>query len=345
MLWASEVWQRPLVMMEWDEGILLTIAIATFFVGGSAMILTRSRISVRRVFAVTVACGLVFLGIATMTHLSAVHTLMKHRNVQDAIYSPPSRAASSSWMDTISEWMNGPLMDSLDWILGSVDLSSRKGNHLEDQALDQLLESSRWRVRKAFIHAIMRDEDTVVVATRNWHRIFPAVVGQDVTLARRQEVLRDFTGIAQDASTTSKSRNAAIFWMGLIVATDMEAFEKDRPRVRDLMLSVDMPPISETGDVWMRVLNTLLSMDEPGEQAALAKRLIRDQALLRRAVRECVRGIEEWTEKIIFEIENLDDAGDSTSAAALWLDLHHLIEDRNEHAVEIGTCDDDPQFP
>jgi len=202
----------------------------------------------------------------------------------------------------------------------------RAAAHYQDEPLGHILEASRWRVRKAFLREIITNEKYVILMTMNWQRLFPAMIGQDVTLARRHELMRLLDTLTKNKSTAATSRDAAVFWMGLIVLTDFEAFAAQRTRVRDMMLASDNPPMSLSSDVWMRVLNALIAFDDHEKITTFSSRLARDGMLLRRAVREGVRGIESQAKAVIHEIKTLDARGERAAAAALWLDLRLLIE-------------------
>jgi hypothetical protein len=331
-LWACEVWQRPLAMMKWDEGIILAVAVAMICAGGSLVLLNGSRLRWFRAILVLVSGCMMIAGISKMAHVSAIRELIRHHEVANSIGVDSKAGVLPRWLESLREWWDSGRRARPE----SSGLIVTKKRHsyegLDGQALDHLLESSRWRVRKAFLLEIMHHEAANVVVTRDWHRLFPAVVGQDVTLARRRELLSLLDAMANDASTLVTIHNVAVFWMGLIVVTDVQAFAADRARVRDLMLSCDDPPMSLTGDVWMRVLNVLMAFDGPTGQATHSKRLTRDGMLLRRAVREGVRGIDRWTGSVIKEIEALDTGNDPLAATALWLDLHHLIANQDGHA-------------
>ena len=47
----------------------------------------------------------------------------------------------------------------------------------DSMPFDHILETCRWPVRKEFTMRIMRDDNAHTLATRDWHRLFPAVIG------------------------------------------------------------------------------------------------------------------------------------------------------------------------
>lgn len=75
---------------------------------------------------------------------------------------------------------------------------------------------------------VMNDANAVVLATRDWRRLLPAIVGQDVTLAGRNELIGLQHELSNDPSAAPACRDAATFWMGLIILTDTPEFERWR---------------------------------------------------------------------------------------------------------------------
>jgi len=320
--WAIEVWQRPDSMLHWDERLMLVAALVGFSTGSVLLLIAGHAARLRHALIVTTFCGLAFAGICVTAHTSAVKGLLRHRDLVPSSHDLRVLDALNTHDEEFPEkWIN--------------EFLSRF--RYQDEPLDHLLEASRWRVRKAFLQEIITDEKHVGLVARNWQRLFPAVIGQDVTLARRHELMRRLDTLAKEESAAASIRNAAVFWMGLIVLTDTKLFAAERTRVRDMMLASDDPPMNLTGDVWMRVLNALVAFDAPEKIAPLSIGLTRDRILLRRAVREGLRGIETQAEAVIHEIEMLDAGGERTAAAALWLDLRLLIARADGQSVHTDT--------
>jgi hypothetical protein len=330
-LWASEVWQRPMRAWDWSEPILLGTAVVAFVASGLSLLLTRPGIALVRALGVCLFCVIGFLATSWLSHWGAVNDLVKLSKASLDNVHVLAPGGSTSWTEEIGERWDELKREiaKKTGISGASD--EREYSGYKGQALDVLLESSRWRVRKAYIQAILRDEDVVRIATHKWHRIFPAVIGHDVTLAKRRELMDELSTLSRDASTAPDTRDAAIFWAGLIITTDLKEFDGERARVRDLMLTTDHPPRSLTGDVWMRLLDVLMSPDTATANADAAAKLTRDSKLLRRAVREGLRGIDASIPAVVQEIQKLDEARQHRAAAALWLDLHHLVRERDEH--------------
>ena len=135
-----------------------------------------------------------------------------------------------------------------------------------------------------------------------------------------------FDGFVAAEATPSACRDAAVFWMALLVLTDVEAFGDWSDRVLTLMLATDDPPMSRTGDVWMRALDLLIGLIPEENHAELTAPLAGDAMLLRRALRQRVRGIHHHFELIVREIESLDSHGDHASAGAVWADLKRVAD-------------------
>lgn len=190
-------------------------------------------------------------------------------------------------------------------------------SHLYDQPVEALLAIFEWEIRREFMQRMMMDEAKATLLVLEWPRMFPVVSGQDVTLANRLEMLDWLDGRSCEAST---------FWMALVVLTDPEAFAGWRVPVRDRMLAADDPATLPEADAWMRALNLLLAMDAPGDAVALTQPLLRHPNLMRRALRERVRGMDGHLPAMLDALVAIDADGGIHAAAAMWVDLKHLAE-------------------
>lgn len=314
--WATEVWARQEWMFKVNEHHLLAAGVIGLL-AGFGFISTSLRASFRRKLSFTLlAGGLTFAAIFGLAHLLSVRSLWREARAgeyrADADY-PWYAGIQTRWDDfVIEKFYDKPVHPT--W---------RRYNY-RDESTDHLVETSRWRVRKAFILRIAGDEDKALLAIYNWHWLFPAIIGQDVALARRQELLHEFAQLSRREDVPGPCRDVMLLWMGLIVLTDHEAFAEHRVAIRDAMLTRENPSFAMTGDVWMRVLNSLLAFDPPESRAGLVARFAQNPEMLRRAVRESLRGIEEQSDAILSEISRLDKFHRTTEAAALWLDLLNL---------------------
>lgn len=314
--WAVEVWLRQEWMFKVNENHLLAAGLLGLLAGFYLVGLSRGVRRTRNILRSLVGCALTFAVIFGFAHSSSVGALWEQTKVgKDNLPDP-------------GPWYGG-LQDRWDKYVAkkfygnSVRPTWRRYNYW-DEEFDHLVETSRWRVKKAFILRIAKDEEKALLAISSWHWLLPAVIGQDVTLARRQELLREFGELSKRDGLLALCLDAMLLWMGLIILTDHEAFAEHRVGIRDAMLARESPAFAMTGDVWMRVLNSLLAFDPPETTAKLVAGYVRNPDMLRRAVRESLRGIEQHAEAVLAEITRLDQLDRPSEAAALWLDLPHL---------------------
>lgn len=337
-MWALEPWLRPLVLLRVDERWLLAAAIAGWAIAAIAWPgKWRGRWWWWRAGIGTVLCvGFLFAASIPAREL-AMRMLMRNWDIHNAFHGdPPQWEDRDAWTKHFNERWFYMGMELPEWKQigeNSIGASSRSTQYRPRfTPFDHLLETSRWPLRKFFIMQVMRDPNAVVLSTRDWHRLFPAIVGQDVTMARRNELIGLLHEISNDASAAPATRDAATFWMGLTILTDAPEFERWHSMVRDAMLAIGDPPMSLTGDVWMRVLDALLAFDT--DPTSSVEHLTNSRVLLRRAVRERVRGMEAHIPAIIREIEKFDEAGQPAAAMALWIDLKQMMDrvpDRQDH--------------
>lgn len=335
-IWALEPWLRPLTLVRVDDPWLLAAAITGWAAAAFAWPGKCRRSWWWRAGVATVLCLAGMIAAPTQAGKVAVRMLMRSWEIHYAFHDePPEWIDHDPWTKHFSERWFYLGKETPEWEMHGENAiggtMSSTQYHPRFTPYDHLIETSRWSFRKTYIMKVMRDEKAVVLATRDWHRLFPAIVGQDVTLACRNELIDLLHAISGDASAAPASRQAATFWMGLIVLTDAPEFERWQQPVRDAMLASDDPPMSHTGDVWMRVLDALLAFD--ADPAASAEILTKDGVLLRRAVRERVRGMEAHVHAIMHEIDRLDNAGHPRAATALWLDLKHIARDSKDDAL------------
>ncbi len=234
-----------------------------------------------------------------------------------------------------------PVLDRLNdhgvWVPSKRNQGDEMPYHVHNYRLERLLEVCRWNVRSEFLRRMMLDEKHAEFLMRDWHRIFPAVTGQDVTLANRTEIIGWLDQLAVDAGTDGKIRDIATFWMALVVLTDPESFAAWREPVRDRMLASDDPPLHFSGDVWMRALDLLLVYDSEDEVVALTERLTRDSDLMRRALREGVRGMEGHIDLVMAEIERQNARWATRVTTAMWVDLKHLTDRMPDSEIRSQT--------
>lgn len=345
-LWASEPWQRPLSILGVADGIWLAIAIAGF--GAGVVVWPASgplRWGWRAVGCIAISF---FLPTALQVRSSAaVKALLNHDVILDIVSSGSAHpTASKSWQDRLKEFWREEILHFFEVPRSYSSMGVLK-HDIPPDAYDHLLETCRWPTRRAFLHEIFDDELRVHLATNHWHRLFPAIIGQDVSLSHRTELLDWLDVKTADQSTPAACRDAAAFWMALIVLTDAEAFAPWAERTLSHMLASEAPPVSTahfmwmrpSGDVWMRALDLLLAMMPEDTHAALTAPLARDSTLLRRAFRQRVRGMQHHADAIMEEIEALDKENRNTTAAAVWLDLKRVADQlaTGDHADDINV--------
>lgn len=322
--WSQEIWQRPVVLLRVDERWLFNVS-----AGGMLFAVIAWPGRRRRGFwwKRAVLGGVIIastMGAAYFTGRdSAVEDLKQHRALtgsNEFIWPPTDQRLA--WLLPVREWLEdrGVPVPTGHRAADPVPYS------ISEEPIEHLVETSRWQVRHEFMRDMMRDENRAAYLVYEWHRWFPAVTGQDVTLARRSEMIEWLETLADDSSAAKTSRDAATFWIGLIVLTDVDAFAYWRVLVRDAMLACDDPPMCHSGDVWIRVLDVLLAFDSRDETVALTRKLLREPTLLRRALRERVRGMAGHMQPIMDEIERQDALGIVDVPMAMWVDLRHLAD-------------------
>lgn len=212
VLWASEPWQRPLFLLRVADGFWLGIAIAGF--GASAVVWPA--FGTRRHWAWR-AMGCIALSgfiLPTALHVrgsAAVAALLDHDEVwkiSEPGFSRPD--PQQSWVDVMKKFWREEILHFFEaprTYLASDGLEEI----IPPDAYDHLLETCRWPTRRAFICEILTDESRVRLATHHWHRMFPAVIVQDVTLSHRSEWLEWLDERAAEKSTPAACRDAAAF--------------------------------------------------------------------------------------------------------------------------------------
>jgi hypothetical protein len=328
-MWALEPWLRPLILLHVNERWLLAAAIAGWATAAFAWPGKWRRSCWWRAGVAGVLCVGCMIAASIPAREVAMRMLMRSLPVHSAFKDDaPKWRERDAWTKHFDEHWFYFGKKSPEW--KQIGENSFDGNFTSTQyrteftPFDHLIETSRWSFRKFFIMEVMQHERAVELATRDWHRLFPAIIGQDVTLARRNELIGLLHKLSNDPSVAPASRDAATFWMGLIVLTDAPAFEHWRLPVRDAMLASEDPPMSLTGDVWMRVLDALLAFDDDPETSV--GMIIHNRSLLRRALRERVRGMEAHIPAIIEAVDVLDAHGHSGADTVIWMDLKQLLD-------------------
>jgi len=327
LMWANEPWQRPLRVIRVADATWLAIAILGFATGAAAWpIRGLNRWGwAWRAAASAAVCTTILTSFLHMRRTAAVEALLDHDEVMGIVTPGFSRPKSTpSWFDDLRQ----DFAHGIRTILGISKTPSGTGLNTEvpPDAYDHFLETCRWPTRRAFIQEILGNESRARLATHHWHRLFPAVIGQDVTLARRSELLDWLDGLATSASAHPTCRDAAAFWMALIVLTDADAFGDWGDRTIQLMLESNVPPMSLTGDVWMCALDLLIALTPEENHAELAAPLTRDPMLVRRATRQRVRGMQHHARAITREIESLEQQWQHRAATAIWFDLMRMAK-------------------
>lgn len=298
-MWAVEIWQRPLVLIRLDERGLPVLAVLGLLAAVWVWPAAARTSWRRRLGGWLVLCAATFSLAPMLGRMLAVNALANHETIRttfdDPSLSPP--APPTGFMAHLRE-----LLDDigLPEIIPDPGRGYRSGSNFFHQ-----LETSRWPVRRAWLDRMLRDKSDAKGVFENWNHLFPAVVGQDVTLRNRLDLLHRLERHAVDPSLPAAGRDVATLWMGLIVLTDATEFASWRVPVRDAMLAHFNPPMARTGDIWMRVLDVLLAFDPPEEVARLTRPLMDDDMLMCRALRERMRGIDAHLGRILQRMEAL----------------------------------------
>lgn len=327
VLWASEPWQRPLWLGRVSDGPWLALAIACFVAGAAAMPWAgRWRWATRVSAAILLCAGVPYVAMQ-MQREAAVTSLLEHQEVLRVTDPGLARPAThESWFEGFMDFLDRDVLPRVGIDRGASSSSGLITTEPPDP-YDHLLETCRWPTRRAFLREVFAEDTRLRLATHDWHRLLPAMTGQDVSLAHRTELMDWLAGIANESSPSAAARrDAAAFWMALIVLTDAEAFATHAERTLALMHASDDPPIGATGDAWMRAFDLLLAMMPDSRHAELTAAFARKPKLLRRATRERVRGMVHHAAAIMEEIRSLDEGGRHQTAAAMWLDLMRLAD-------------------
>jgi len=329
-LWAIEVWQRPLRTIHLDENWMRFAAISASLI---AMIAwpgnLRRRWWLRAGIWATV-CTSVGFCLHFAAREAAARALFKHPLVIEASWSwitTPPPSPPGFWSEIFAELRDKIQFPAIDRY------------HPDDEYLPHLIETSRWPVRRAWIEKVMRNQGAAFLVTAEWNHYFPAVVGQDVTLRNRRELIELLNDIHLDPSLSHTNRDAAVLWMSLIVLTDPVEFADRRVQVRDAMLKQNHPPWAGREDVGMRMIDALLAFDTHDEAARLTQRFLDDDYLTRRALRERVRGFDAHVDAIIQTIEGQERTINFRYSAAMLVDLIQMVSRMSDEAAAARTRD------
>jgi hypothetical protein len=317
---SIDAWQRPGVFSTWNGGwFLLAAAVLTAWWLQRLIRGTDARQRWLRIFCVAACFLIAAVGLRLGSDILGAQRLL-HQMIQ------PYPQPRSEWLENTLDWVEGNLDKAgipTDWLPEAPDESSAD----LETALYHHLETSRPSLRLRFAREAMTTAKPDLFrrparpALTSWHRLFPPVTGADVTLRQRQRLWKIARDLHADGRAAAESRMAAALWMGLIVATDPEAFAEWRPVARKAMLSWIDPPMADTGDIWMRTLDLLLLPDPVDIQTSLTAQAAADPTWLRRAVRERVRAVSGHLRSAL---EILADSGSQDPGEpeiALWCDL------------------------
>ena len=313
--WGVEPWMRPLVWCRWPDAVWLALACAS----GLGMVAATAcgGGQPRRWLRVAGASAAVVL-LLGWTHWGGGRVALD-RLCHDEMIQPKAPAPGSGGTG-LMEWLRDKGYNLPEWL-------DRFANAEREESPDlrRLLACSRWPLRRAFVEQMMPQAEPAKILAGRWHGFFPAVLGPDVELKQRRELMAVLNRIRTNKTLSADSQQAATLWMGLVFLTDPPEFREWREPLRDAMLACANPLPWETGDCWMRVLDTLLAFDPPAQWGNLTAPLASWPLLLRRAVRERVRGMACHFDAIADEVEASERAGDWNAALALWLDTGRLL--------------------
>jgi hypothetical protein len=319
-----ESWQRPIYLLRIDERLLLGAGI-----GGILLAIFawpegwRVATWQRRAFAAALGLAAFFTGGHLVVRENATRDLLRHPTVLQAMgIEVPEPSGSDSWIDSTLEWLDDHGVP----VPRRNILEQSQPYSIHEEPIWHLLESSRWPVRFEFMQRLMRNEKGTNFLLNDWNTLFPAITGQDVKLKRRTAMLERLEILSNDTAVDATLRDTAIFWQSLIVISDPKSFADERTPIVHRMLANENPPTFRTGDVWMRALGMLLVHDPTDQQISHLGRLAHDPTLLRRALRERIRGIEGHVPALLQDLENEESYGAHQSAMAIWLDLKHLAD-------------------
>ncbi len=295
-MWLSaiEVWQRPLWTINLDENWMRFAAISASLIAMIAWPGNQRRRWWLRAGIWATACTSMGFFLHFAAREAAARALFKHPVVEEA---------SWSWITTSPPSPPGFWSEIFAELRDKIQLPAIDRYRPDDEYLPHLIETSRWPVRRAWIEKMMHDEGAAFLVTNGWNHYFPAVVGQDVTMRNRRELIELLNDIHLDPSLPDTSRDAAVLWMSLIVLTDPVEFADWRVPVRDAIFKQNHPPWAGRMDVGMRIIDALLAFDTHDEAARLTQSFINDAYLTRRALRERVRGFDSHATAIIEAIE------------------------------------------
>ncbi len=251
-----------------------------------------------------------------MTHVAANqlcrHPALTTTDVDSWVEKPPR----PEWFEWALSVVNGMVATLDPW-------GQPHGEFRRITRLEHAVESSHWRVRKEFVSMMLEDVHGAETLVARWNDLFPAVIGQDVDLIHRQELMEMFNVVRLDEKIPLESKQSATLWMGLIFLTDPPEFMEWRSRIRDALFAAEHPPLDEAGDCWMRIADCMLSDEDPAEWARLTAGFVGSKDLLLRATRERVRGMGHGT-AIADEAQHAEARGNASAALALWLDAGRL---------------------
>ncbi len=204
--------------------------------------------------------------------------------------------------------------------LDAIESWLKKPENNNPSRLEAEVECRPWRTRLAFVRMMLDEPKYAKHLFLYWGDLFPAVVGPDVDLEQRRELMELLDDVRVAKASTKHARCSATLWMGLIFLTDPPEFASWRPQIRDAVFTVTDAPYDEAGDIWFRMADTLLAFEDPADWSSITQTFASDPIALRRAVRERMRGMA--SQHAAIEAEGLVDP---EGLPALWLDAGRLL--------------------
>ena len=159
--WAVEVWLRQEWMFKVNENHLLAAGLLGL-VGGFYLVgLSRGVRRTRNILRSLVGCGLAFAVLFGFAHSSSVGALWEQTKFgKDNLPDP------GTWYGGLQDRWDKFVVEKF------YDKSTQHpwGRYnYRDEEFDHLVETSRWRVKKAFILRIAKDEEKALLAISSWH--------------------------------------------------------------------------------------------------------------------------------------------------------------------------------
>jgi len=322
LLWGLERWQRPSFTRIPSDGMLLLVA--CLGVLGMAVLqgFKNKAAHFWRRLLIVCLCGVVLLlALHFGCREMAVSALKTRLDEHSSLPSGWVKVGSETLSTKLHKLLENYRVSSPDWLVERVNALDVRFSPTPDQ----LIEQSRWSVRRAMAEVMVSDSKRAKFLMENWADYFPAFIGPDVTLECRSDLMERLHVLQQKRGRSLNSSQTIDFCMALIVLTDPLEFEKWRVPVRDAMLQRETLA-NHNRELWMRTIDTLLALDPPESWVELTAPLTKQHSDFRIAMRQPVRGLVGNFDALLSVFDLYEHHNHRSDAFVLWQGVGDSLE-------------------